>query len=139
MKDIRALIVDDLGDIRGLLRAILKRMGVKEIHEATNGLEALRILERQNKTAKIMHLNININVVLCDINMPKMDGITFLREINKRKEFNDVVVIMVTGEGKKETIVEAVKFGADDCIVKPYTLKTLEEKITKAFTRKGGK
>ena len=135
MKDINVLIVDDLENVRKVLKTILKNLGFKQIHEATDGREALRILESQDETDKTMRRNIKL--VLCDINMPKMDGIEFLKELRKRKEFDDVAVIMVTGEAIKETIVEAIELGVDGYIVKPYTQKIFEEKITKALERKG--
>ena len=134
MKDIGVLIVDDIEDVRKLLKTLLRGLGIKQIHEATNGREALRILEKQDDIDKIMRRNIKL--VLCDINMPKMDGIKFLKELKKRKEFDDVAVIMVTGEAKKETIVEAGELGADGFILKPYTQKIFIEKITKALEKK---
>ena len=132
--DLNVLIVDDLGNVRGLLRTLLKKLGVKQFHEATNGLEALRILESQHEIDKIMRRD--INMVLCDINMPKMGGIEFLREIKKRKEFDNVAIIMIAGEYKKETIVEAKGLDVDGFIIKPYTLNTFKDKITKALERK---
>ncbi len=135
MKDIDVLIVDDIEDVRKLLKTLLRSLGIKQIHEATNGREAFRILESQDEIDKIMRRHIKL--VLCDVNMPKMDGIEFLKELKKRKEFDDVAVIMVTGEATKETIVEAGELGADGFILKPYTQKTFIEKITKALERKG--
>ena len=135
MKEINALVVDDLAEVRTIVKAVLKRMGAKGIYEATNGLEALRILAEKDESGK--PISQDINVILCDINMPKMDGISFLREIRKSEEFNRVAVIMITGEGTKEKIVEAIKLGADSFIIKPYTLKTVEDKITKVLERKG--
>ena len=110
-------------------------MGAKGIYEATNGLEALRILAEKDESGKA--ISQDINVILCDINMPKMDGISFLREIRKSEEFNRVAIIMITGEGTKEKVVEAIKLGADAFIIKPYTLKTVEDKITKVLERRG--
>ena len=114
---------------------VLRSLGVKQIHEATNGREAFRILESQDEIDKVMRRNIKL--VLCDINMPEMDGIKFLQELKKRKQFDDVAVIMVTGEATKEMIVEASELGADGFILKPYTQKIFAEKITKALERKG--
>ena len=135
MKDLKVLIVDDLEYVRKLLKTLLRSLGVKQIHEATNGYEALMILESQDKANKIMRGNIKL--VLCDINMPKMDGLKFLKELKKRKEFDDVAVIIVTGDATKETIIEASKLGADGFILKPYTQKIFIEKITQALERKG--
>ena len=129
------LIVDDIEDVRKLLKTLLRSLGFKQIHEAANGREAFRILESQDEIDKIMKRHIKL--VLCDINMPKMDGMKFLKELKKRKEFDDVAVIMVTGEATKETIVQAGELGADGFILKPYTQKIFIEKITKALERKG--
>jgi len=135
MKDLKVLIVDDLEEVRKLLKMLLRRLGIKQIYEATDAHEALRILEKQTDFDK--NKGHYIKLVLCDINMPKMDGIKFLDEIKKRKEFDDVAVILITGEGTKETVVEAIELGTDGYIVKPYTLKLFTEKITKALERKG--
>ena len=133
--DINVLIVDDIEDVRKLLKTLLRRLGIKQIHEATNGREAFRILESQDEINKIMKRQIKL--VLCDINMPKMDGIKFLKELKKRKEFDDIAVIMVTGEATEEASVEASELGADDFIIKPYTQNIFKEKITKALEGKG--
>ena len=134
MKDIGVLIVDDIEDVRKLLKTLLRGLGIKQIHEATNGREALRILEKQDDIDKIMRRNIKL--VLCDINMPKMDGIKFLKKLKERKEFDDLAVIMVTGEATEEATLEASELGADDFIIKPYTQKIFLHKITKALEKK---
>ena len=135
MKDIDVLIVDDIEDVRRLLKTLLKRLGITQIHEATNGREAFRILEGQDEIDKLMKRRIKL--VLCDINMPKMDGIKFLKKLKERKEFDDLAVIMVTGEATEEATLEASELGADDFIIKPYTQKIFLHKITKALEKKG--
>lgn len=105
------LIIDDEKAIRKTLSEILSYEGYK-IDEAGDGEEGLKKFSEKN-----------YDVVLCDIKMPKMDGIEFLE---KSKEVNaDVPVIMISGHGNIDTAVEAVKKGAFDYISKPPDLNRL--------------
>jgi two-component system nitrogen regulation response regulator NtrX len=105
------LIIDDEKAIRKTLSEILSYEGYK-IDEAGDGEEGLRKFNGNN-----------YDVVLCDIKMPKMDGIEFLE---KAREINpDVPVIVISGHGNIETAVEAVKKGAYDYISKPPDLNRL--------------
>lgn len=105
------LIIDDEKSIRKTLTEILSYEGYK-IDEASDGEEGLKKFSEKE-----------YDVVLCDIKMPKMDGIEFLE---KAKEVNpDVPVIMISGHGNVDTAVEAVKKGAYDYISKPPDLNRL--------------
>src|SRR5262245_19374107 len=105
------LIIDDERAIRKTLGEILSYEGYK-IEEASDGEEGLK--KFREKT---------FDVVLCDIKMPKLDGLEFL---DKAREANpDVPIIMISGHGTIETAVEAVKKGAFDYISKPPDLNRL--------------
>ena len=115
------LIIDDEKSIRKTLTEILSFEGYK-IDEATDGEEGLK--KFKDKT---------YDVVLCDIKMPKIDGIDFLQ---KAVEINpDVPIIMISGHGNIETAVEAVKKGAYDFIQKPPDLNRLLITIRNAMER----
>jgi two-component system nitrogen regulation response regulator NtrX len=115
------LIIDDEKAIRKTLSEILSYEGYK-IEEASDGEEGLR--KFRDKT---------FDVVLCDIKMPKIDGIEFL---DKVRELNpDVPVIMISGHGTIETAVEAVKKGAYDYIAKPPDLNRLLITIRNAMDK----
>jgi len=115
------LIIDDEKAIRKTLTEILSYEGYK-IEEASDGEEGLRRF--RDKT---------FDVVLCDIKMPKLDGIEFL---DKVRELNpDVPVIMISGHGTIETAVEAVKKGAYDYIAKPPDLNRLLITIRNAMDK----
>ena len=119
MSDI--LIVDDEKAIRKTLTEILSFEGYK-IDEASDGEEGLKKFKDKN-----------YDLVLCDIKMPKIDGIEFLQ---KAGEFNaDVPIIMISGHGNIETAVEAVKKGAFDYISKPPDLNRLLITIRNAMDR----
>lgn len=131
------LIIDDEKSIRKTLTEILSYEGYK-IEEAADGEEGLKKFKEKN-----------FDLVLCDIKMPKLDGIEFLE---KAREINDEIpIIIISGHGNIETAVEAVKKGAYDYISKPpdlnrmlITLRNAMEKNslvaeTKVLKRKVGK
>jgi two-component system nitrogen regulation response regulator NtrX len=115
------LIIDDEKAIRKTLTEILSYEGYK-IEEASDGEEGLKKFRERA-----------FDVVLCDIKMPKLDGIEFLE---KARETNaDVPVIMISGHGTIETAVEAVKKGAYDYIAKPPDLNRLLITIRNAMDK----
>lgn len=116
------LIIDDEKSIRKTLSEILSFEGYK-IEEAVDGEEGLNRFKEKT-----------FDVVLCDIKMPKLDGLEFLQ---KAVEINpDVPIIMISGHGNIETAVEAVKKGAYDFIQKPPDLNRLLITIRNAMERK---
>ena len=107
----KLLIIDDERAIRNVLKDILSAEGYK-IEEASDGEEGLQKL-----------IKFNPDVVLCDIKMPKIDGIEFLEKATATHP--DTPIIMVSGHGNIDTAVEAVKKGAFDYISKPPDLNRL--------------
>jgi two-component system, NtrC family, nitrogen regulation response regulator NtrX len=115
------LIIDDEKSIRKTLTEILSFEGYK-LEEAVDGEEGLKKFKEKT-----------FDVVLCDIKMPKIDGMEFLQKAN---EINpDVPIIMISGHGNIETAVEAVKKGAYDFIQKPPDLNRLLITIRNAMER----
>src|SRR6201986_2174870 len=115
------LIIDDEKAIRKTLSEILSFEGYK-IDEASDGEEGLKTFKEKT-----------FDVVLCDIKMPKLDGIEFLQ---KAGEINpDIPIIMISGHGNIETAVEAVKKGAYDYISKPPDLNRLLITIRNAMDK----
>src|SRR5437868_308165 len=116
------LIIDDEKAIRKTLSEILSFEGYK-IDEAGDGEDGLKKFREKN-----------YDVVLCDIKMPKIDGIEFLQKAGEANA--DVPIIMISGHGNIETAVEAVKTGAFDYISKPPDLNRLLITIRNAMDRK---
>lgn len=116
------LVIDDEQAIRKSLKEILSFEGM-EIHEAADGMEGLKKIEGQN-----------YDCVLCDIKMPKMDGMELLEKIRSIKP--EIPVVMISGHGNIETAVEAVKKGAYDYIAKPPDLNRLLITLRNAMDRK---
>jgi len=120
--DIRILVVDDMSTMRRIIKTILNQLGYSNIEEAENGKQALAKLKKEK-----------FDFVITDWNMPEMDGLTLVREIRSDEELKALPVLMVTAEAKKENVMEALKAGVNNYIVKPFTPEVLKEKMEKIF------
>ena len=118
----RILIIDDEKAIRSTLREILEYESY-QVDEAANGEEGLRKIENEEYDA-----------VLCDVKMPKMDGMTVLTKAKEMDE--DLPFVMISGHGNVEMAVEATKKGAFDFIVKPPDLNKLLITLRNTIDRK---
>jgi two-component system, chemotaxis family, chemotaxis protein CheY len=115
----RMLLVDDSVTMRRIQKTQINGLGITDIIEAGDGQEALGKLKS----------NMPIDMVLLDWNMPVMDGMAFLKTVRADATFAGVKVIMCTSESEKSKVVEALKAGANNYIVKPFTPEALKEKI----------
>jgi DNA-binding NtrC family response regulator len=121
-RDARLLIAEDEANLRLVLQKELQRLGYR-VQAANDGEAALRKLEESN-----------VDVLLCDINMPNMDGMELLRRLHERP--NPPEVIMLTGQGTIETAVEAMKLGAYDYLTKPYSINELDVRVRQAAEKR---
>jgi two-component system chemotaxis response regulator CheY len=120
--NMKVLIVDDFATMRKIVRNVLKQIGFANMVEADNGKNALKILKKEN-----------IDLILCDWNMPEMPGIDLLKAIKSDDELKNIPFVMVTAEAQKDNILEAVKAGVSSYIVKPFTAETVSEKLNIIF------
>lgn len=121
-RDAKLLIAEDEANLRLVLQKELQRLGYR-VHVAPDGEAALRKLEESN-----------VDVLLCDINMPRMDGMELLRRVHERP--NPPEVIMLTGQGTIETAVEAMRTGAYDYLTKPYSISELDVRVRQAAEKR---
>jgi DNA-binding NtrC family response regulator len=117
----RILIIDDEKSIRKTLREILEYEKY-QVDEASDGVEGTAMVQKEK-----------YDIILCDIKMPKMDGMEVLEKIMQLS--NDTPVVMISGHGNIETAVEAVKKGAFDFIAKPLDLNRLLVTIRNAMDK----
>lgn len=118
----KILLIDDSRTIRNIQKNVLKQLGHTDIEEAEDGVQALAAFNQQVP-----------DLILVDWNMPNMDGITLIRKI---REINkEVPLIMCTTEAEKTRVLEAVKAGVNNYIVKPFTVESLGEKITQTMAK----
>ena len=115
---IQAVVVDDQLTIRSLVRTGLQQIGILNSREYGSAAEAL-----QNLLAQPAH------VVISDFNMPEMDGLEFLRKFRANPQNKNSAFILLTGRADKDLVTRALQFGANNYLVKPFTVTTLKEKI----------
>ena len=121
--DIDILVVDDSSTMRRILRMTLGRCGFNNVEEAADGKEALAKCEAKQ-----------FNCVLTDWNMPNMDGLQLILKLREMPNYKDVPIVMVTTEGAKDDVIEALTRGANSYIVKPFTPETLNEKMKEVLS-----
>ena len=140
---VSALVVDDMPAMRSIIRTVLKSLGVKHIIEAGNGVQALQELQGGDKTVIPKHFLESpelffsawkpTDLIILDWVMPEMNGVEFLQFIQKVEALKKIPVIMLTAEGHKDNIIEAVQHGVVGFIVKPFSVNVLHEKIKSIF------
>lgn len=112
----KILVVDDSSTMRRIIKNTLNKLGYEAFEEAGDGVEALKKLE-------------GIGLVITDWNMPNMDGLTLVKAIRSEEKYKSVPIIMVTTEAAKEEVVEAIKAGVNNYVVKPFTPDILKQKL----------
>jgi two-component system chemotaxis response regulator CheY len=127
MDKIRALLVDDSSVMRRIVERSLRQAGLEleKVVEASNGAEALAAL----------HDNV-VDLILCDINMPVMDGLEFVRQVQTVESAKGVSIVMITTEGSESHVVEALSAGARGYIRKPFTADQVKEHVLSLIGKK---
>ena len=120
MAEIRTLIVDDSSVMRKIVERALRQAGLEsmQVVEAGNGVEGLQVLKQ---TA--------VDLILSDINMPSMDGLEFIRQIQAQNLAPGVPVVMITTESSEEHVKQAITAGARGYIRKPFTPEQVKERV----------
>ena len=114
----RTLVVDDSRAMRAILRRMLRELGY-EVLEAGNGREGLECLRKVGA----------VDLALVDWNMPEMNGLDFLREVRKEPTYSGMIMMMVTTETEMEKVMEALRMGASEYVMKPFTKEVILEKL----------
>lgn len=119
----KILLVDDSKTMRNIQKRVLEPMGAT-FCEADDGIEALKTIAANPS---------GFDMILIDWNMPNMDGITLVGRI--RETDKKTPLIMVTTEAEKQRIVDAIKAGVNNYVLKPFTPPALAEKVTQTLER----
>ena len=120
------MVVDDEHYMRKVVRTMLMSIGVRQVHEAPDGPAGLDVIRA-----------VAPDVVILDWQMPGLDGPAFVRIVRSPETFPypDVPIIMLTGHGERSRVVEAVKIGVNEFLLKPVSVKALQDRMTSVLTR----
>jgi len=114
------LVVDDATSMRGLLSSILRSFGIKHIYEAADGGEALRIIKKRT-----------IDIVFCDWEMPKKDGLQLYEKLQQDKQYSAIPFVLVTSMAEIDKVKIALAQGIKEYVVKPFNEDTILTKVIK--------
>jgi len=121
MNNVSALIIDDSSVMRKIIERSLRQAGIDltTVYEASNGAEALGAVNSNDK----------IDLILCDINMPVMDGLEFVKQLGSVDKAKNVPVVMITTEGSESHVMQALSCGARGYIRKPFTADQVKQHV----------
>jgi two-component system chemotaxis response regulator CheY len=119
----KIMLVDDSKTMRNIQRSVLAQLGYTQIEEACDGQDALSKVQAFQP-----------ELLLVDWNMPNMDGLSFVKAF--RQQNKATPVIMVTTESEKARVIEAIKAGVNNYVIKPFTPDLLSQRITETLTKK---
>lgn len=123
----KILIVDDMQTMRKILKSMLLKMGCNDIHEAPDGIPALQLIKEAEANGAPFQF------IMSDWNMPGMTGLDLLKNLRAEERFKKLPFLMITAEGEQANVIEAVKAGVSNFVVKPFSINILQEKIAKIF------
>ncbi|MDC9512169.1 MULTISPECIES: response regulator [unclassified Pseudoalteromonas] len=120
----KILVVDDMPLMRHVLINMLRQLDYKNVVEATDGQQALKILRQQK-----------FDLVITDLHMPKVDGVNLLDNIRHDQSLVDLPVIMVTCEDNADTVKQVIKAKVSGFIIKPFNMNVLSAQLNRLFFR----
>jgi two-component system chemotaxis response regulator CheY len=115
----RALVIDDSRAVRMIIGGVLREIGM-DVVEAADGVEALEQMTRHP----------DIELLLVDWNMPRMNGFDFIRAIRSKSAYDGVRILMVTSEAQGEQVTRALNAGANEYLMKPFNKDILVAKLS---------
>ena len=122
----KVVVVDDEHYMRKVVRTMLMSIGVRQVHEAPNGPAGLDVIRA-----------VAPDVVILDWQMPELDGPGFVRLVRSPTTFPfpNVPIIMLTGHGERSRVIEAVKIGVNEFLLKPVSVKALQDRMASVLTQ----
>jgi two-component system chemotaxis response regulator CheY len=120
------LVVDDSSTMRRIVVNMLGQCGHKNVAEAVDGAEALKQCETRQ-----------FDCVFTDWNMPNMNGLELTIQLRQKPNYAKVPIMMITTEGGKKDVIDALTSGVTAYIVKPFTPPVFKEKVTELLSKRG--
>ena len=125
----RFLIVDDFSTMRKVIKKALFDLGYENVIEAADGVKGYELLEKFALTSE------PVEIIMSDWNMPNMMGIDLLKKCRVEARFKTLPFILITAESEQSQIIEAVKAGVSDYVIKPFSPSTLKGKLEIVFKK----
>jgi two-component system chemotaxis response regulator CheY len=124
-RDLVVLVIDDIIGMRSIMKAVLRALGFLVIRQANDAVEALKIIP-----------DIKPDLIITDIKMPVIDGVTFVRNLraDESNPFSEVPIIVATGHTEERHVKACLEAGVDQFLAKPITGKALADRITRALS-----
>jgi two-component system chemotaxis response regulator CheY len=122
----KILVVDDFTSMRKVTIQVLQQLGFTNFVEAGDGYVAWNALTK---------IEPPIQLIICDWNMPGGSGLDFLKKVRARQTYQQIPFLMCTTKSEKESVLLAVEHGADNFIIKPFTLEVFEKKLESVFKK----
>lgn len=118
----KVLVVDDSSTMRRIFARVLANVEGTEVEvlEAADGMEALAVVERHGRS---------IDLILCDVNMPNVNGLALLKSLRASPEFKRIPFVIVTADVTDESAAQALREGAADLIGKPFQARTIVDLV----------
>jgi len=121
LKSLDVLVVDDISAVRNILAQILRGLGVEgRIDQAEDGLEAWEMMQA-----------CNYDLVICDIRMPRMNGLELKKLMRATPRFEELPFLMITGEVSEDMMALAIESQWDEYLLKPFPSAVLEKRLLK--------
>jgi len=122
MTDKKIMFVEDSPTMRRIIANSLSRIGVSEVVEAENGVDALGKMEGKD-----------FDMIITDWNMPEMNGQELVENLREQDKYKNTPIVMITTRGMQDDVMNAIKSGVNGYIVKPFTPEVLEKKMKEIF------
>ena len=119
------LLIEDEKSVRQMVQRMLRKNGY-EVREGVDGLDGLRILEA-----------LTPDLIIVDVMMPNLDGLTFTKALKTRVETKGIPVIFLTARGDPKSMIEGINVGAKSYVTKPFQMDDLLSKVGKVLNEKG--
>ncbi len=123
MEDKKVIFVEDSPTMRRIIMNSLNKIGISQIIEAENGVDALEKISDQD-----------VDMVITDWNMPEMNGEELVKELRGNSKYKETPILMITTRGMQDDVMSAIKMGVNGYIVKPFTPDVLKKKMGEIFS-----
>ena len=115
----KVMVAEDGSPVRQMLCEVLENLGVQEIVECTNGLEAIQYIENNQDE--------RLSAIFLDLNMEGMNGLSFLQKYKRKSTYNDIPIFVITGDPSQEKMKTCFRHEIYCYVEKPFSLKQIQE------------